>query len=194
MVFLDNEIDYASYDFLNQKVVLKSMPDNSFLLDSIVIDDDKTLHTIQVKTNNPDVLKKAKSVYVFFPFEGKPIQFQGKVRKAFLDNAVEIAISKGEEVKLREHTRFTTKIPTIINSVIIENQEVAFNNPIKANITDLSAAGIALEAPPLAFEKGDIIKVSFKIDDDELEYHYQVLRVGAVNVDTFSYGCKITEI
>ncbi len=191
---LNTKIDYSSYNFQDKKVVLKSMIDNSFLLDSIVIEDNKKLRTIQVKTNNADLLKKIKAVYVNFNFDDGPIQFQGKVRKAYLDNAVEIAISKGEAIKLREHTRFSTKIPTTISTIIIEDQEIEFNSPINANIVDLSAAGLAIEAPPLAFEKGDIIKILLTFENVEAIYHYQVLRVSPVNVDFSSYGCKIAEI
>ncbi len=186
-----NIIDYSSYDFLNKTASIKSMIDNKFLLDAIVIDDNKKRHTIQVKTNNPDLLKKTKSVYVSFLFDGGPIQFHGKVRKEYLNNAVEIAISKGTALQLREHTRFNTKIPTIIKSVIIENQEVEFNCPLDAYIVDLSAAGIAIEAAPLALYKNDIFKISYNLNDEVLTYNYQVMRVSAVDVNTSNYGCRI---
>ncbi len=194
MDFFDSAIDYANCELLNKKVVIKSMIDNKFLLESVVTEDNKKRHTIQIKTNNADLLKKIKSVYVSFFLDEGPIQFNGKVRKEYLDNSVEIAISKGTALQLREHARFDTKIPTVIHSVIIDNQEVFFNNPLDAFIVDLSAAGIAIEAPPLALEKKDIFKISFNINDENLEYHYQVMRVSPANIDASSYGCRIVEI
>ncbi len=193
MDLFSTEFDYSRLDFLNQKVTIKSMDDNKFLLESIVTIDNKKMHTIQVKTNNPDLLKKAKSVYVIFLIDDEPIQFHGKVRKEFFSNAVEIAISKGTALQLRAHTRFNTKIPTVINNVFIENQEIIFNKPLDAFIVDLSAAGIALEAPPLALEKGDVFKITFNLNDEEVEYKYEVMRISPINVDASNYGCRIAE-
>ncbi len=190
-----NSEDYSMIDFLDKKVVIKSKENNSFLLESVVIEDNKSLRSIQVRTTDAQKLKREKTVFVLFVVDEIPIQFVGKVRSVYIDNAVEIAISKGAVLRQRKYTRFTAKIPTVINSVFIQGQEVFFNKEIDALIADLSAEGLAVEAPPLVFERGDIIRLKYSLNNqEEVEYMYEVMRVSPINVDTSSYGCKIASI
>ena len=81
-----------------------------------------------------------------------------------------------------------------VNAIQIQNQNVSLRKPIEIKTINMSSNGILMKADSGSFYIGSSFSISMIIDQKELEFDCEVVRIQNSKPRTEEYGCKVTEV
>ena len=103
---------------------------------------------------------------------------------------VEVALYRERKVEDRRYHRHRVDAVGVVESVIVEKQELRLHRPMSVDIGDISASGILFEAGSFDFRVGTRMRLSMDLKGNRLASIYEIVRTQKQVGATIQYGCR----
>lgn len=177
----------------DQRILIRREEDKEVLADTKIIRYDILNNSVTISADSL-MRKELSNVSILIFGVKKLYEFHGTIKGAMIENEVEVLLGRKKVKEDRKKPRYRIRMKGQVNAIQIQNQNVSLRKPIEIKTINMSSNGILMKADSGSFYIGSSFSISMIIDQKELEFDCEVVRIQNSKPRTEEYGCKVTEV
>lgn len=177
----------------DQRIIIKRIEDKELLADTKIIRYDILNNSVTISADS--LAKKEMSGVSILIFGVKKLyEFHGTIRGAMVENEVEVLLGRKKVKEDRKKPRYRIHMKGYVNAVQVEDTLIKLRTPIEIKTLNMSSNGILMKADAGSFYVGSCFSLLLLVEQKELEFDCEVVRIQNSKSRTEEYGCKVTEV
>lgn len=186
----------------NRRIIVKNIEDDTVLADTVILRFNSDSNSVMIHADSLSQ-KKFCNISAMIFAEKCLYEVRGTIRRAVVENEVEVYLGKSRKKESRTKTRYPVAIEGDIRGVYIDEREIPLYKKIQVKILNMSANGILLSADMGYFNIGEVFSLTFKTPKGTLGLRCEIVRIqnysctkrkGLVDCRLQEeYGCRIRE-
>ena len=177
----------------DQRILIRREEDKEVLADTKIIRYDILNNSVTISADSL-MRKELSNVSILIFGVKKLYEFHGTIKGAMIENEVEVLLGRKKVKEDRKKPRYRIRMKGQVNAIQIQNQNVSLRKPIEIKTINMSSNGILMKADSGSFYIGSSFSISMIIDQKELEFDCEVVRIQNSKARTEEYGCKVKEV
>lgn len=177
----------------DQRILIRREEDKELLADTKIIRYDILNNSVTISADSL-ARKELSNVSILIFGVKKLYEFHGTIRGAMVENEVEVLLGRRKVKEDRKKPRYRIHMKGHVNAVHIEKDVIKLRKPIQIKTINMSSNGILMKADAGSFYIGSCFSLSLIIDQKELEFDCEVVRIQNSKPRTEEYGCKVMEV
>ncbi len=182
-------VNYAD-SLTGRHVIISTLEGTEILADTRIVEYNKNLHTIRIRTPRRQDIYGKTHVSVEVYTEDGISHYQGTVRKSVSMDSVEIALFQGFRKNIRNAQRYRVNAIGVIDVIWLEDQRLVLRKPMGIRVLNISAGGVMIAAQPGSFLEGMSFVLHIKLKEKFFSAQCQVMRSNEIDLATVQYGCQ----
>ena len=174
----------------DQRILIRREEDKELLADTKIIRYDILNNSVTISADSLEK-KELSNVYILIFGVKKLYEFHGTIRGAMVENEVEVLLGRRKEKEDRKKPRYRIHMKGHVSAIKIEEEAISLRKPIEIKTLNMSSNGILMKADSGSFYIGSCFSISLIIDQKELEFDCEVVRIQNSKPRTEEYGCKV---
>ena len=175
-----------NYDFTGCSVLIYD-EEGTHLCDTTVTYYDKKTLIIGVE-ESPAGLDEGDACRLLILTSPAPCVYRGRI--ILIGKSKLVAMYDGKKREKREDSRYTVKLPAIIENYICDDKVYPLHTHIAVEMIDISKNGARLRMPSYALSTGDKFRMSVRINNRYRNVIAEVKNHTHSGTEAYEYGCR----
>lgn len=177
----------------DQRILIRREEDKEVLADTKIIRYDILNNSVTISADSL-VKKELSNVSILIFGVKKLYEFHGTIKGSMVENEIEVLLGRRKVKEDRKKPRYRIRMKGHVNAIQIEKEMIRLRKPIEIKTLNMSSNGILMKTDAGSFYIGTCFSLSMIIDQKELEFDCEVVRIQNSKTRTEEYGCKVTEV
>ena len=177
----------------DQRILIRREEDKEVLADTKIKRYDILNNSVTISADSL-VRKELSNVSILIFGTKKLYEFHGTIKAAIVENEIEVLLGRRKIKEDRKKPRYRIRMKGHVNAIQIEKEVINLRKPIEIKTINMSSNGILMKADSGSFYIGSCLCITMIIDEKELEFDCEVVRIQNSKPRTEEYGCKVTEV
>lgn len=178
------------------RVIIRDTAQAKTIVDSYIVDYDRTKNTISVNTWKLDEYNNHNVSVLAFSAHGL-YEYMGTVRRGYnvgTGRWVEIGLFRGKELENRAFARYTLQLEGKVEGVKISGLNMPMDQVVGVTTENISANGMLIKGPTKRFALNHELHIKLKMDGKDAIFNCVVVRIKELNDGLSEFGCRILSV